>query len=465
MNLNPFHKTPVEEAKNSLLNTMRNKEKRQHALSVISIVFLFFAIFIGIFVGLLQKQEIRKQASEGFGKVEIILVPSTTPLRADTLSTVFVRLNTHGESIDGLQVVFDLLTNVTEDVSVYVKQGNGLRRAWDKVEGIEGGKKISFAAITNDPYNPFSSNVPVDVAEITFRADKTGNLAMVFDGFETKANRHQQLKNILKPIIIQEYQIASAPTPVPTPKVVATIKPTVSPTVIPVTSSAKGEEKEATDSVTASITITSNTNTANLVGGYGQVTTVVGGSCNETCQNSTECGTGFLCYENKCRLSTNLTSVNCEDIVQRSKDCNETCNQAIECKTGLTCFEGKCRDAANPQSSVCQNDQTVTETIASLCSQECAVNEDCGNSLSCFDGQCRLATNPESPNCSDKEVVIKNLGQGQEDENKVLQVPDEESSLSLLTQVVIALALTVAIGIAGSIAYSIIRGRRNRMDL
>lgn len=465
MNLNPFHKTAVEKFKDSTFGVIGDRKRRQHFFSVVSIIFLFFAIFIGIFVGLLQSQEIRRQASEGTGKAEIVLVPSTDPLRADTLSTVFVRLNTHGEEIDGIQVVFDLLTDTTDEVFVHVKEGTGLRWAWDKVEGIEGGKKISFAAINYDPYQPFSSNQPVDVAEIVFTAKKTGNVAMVFDTFATKANRHQQLKNVLKPIIIQEYKIASAPTPVPTPSPVVTAKPTATPV------STKGETTVATqaanNTVMALVTITSQT-VPTIGGGYGQVATVNSGVCNQTCTSSVQCGTNHLCYEGKCRLSTNLTSINCEDIVQRSKGCNAVCNQTIECKVGLTCFEGNCRDSSNPQSEVCQNDQTVKDSISSLCGSSCGVSEDCGDELSCFDGECRLASNPESPNCSDKEVVIKNLGQGQEDSgstNNTLEVPDEEESLGLLTQVVIALALTVVIGIVGSIIYSIIRGRNNRMEL
>ena len=68
---------------------------------------------------------------------------------------------------------------------------------------------------------------------------------------------------------------------------------------------------------------------------------------------------------------------------------------------------------------------------------------------------------------TDIQATIKQINDIHEEGADLVRVscPDEESSLSLLTQVVIALALTVAIGIAGSIAYSIIRGRRNRMDL
>lgn len=469
MNSNPFHKSQIEKLQGFLVNVVKNKQSRQQVLSVLSIIFLFFAIFVGIFVGLLQSQEIRRQASQGFGNAEIILVPSTTPLRAETLSTIFIRLDTKGEAIDGIQVVFDLLTDVTDEVSIHVKEGQGLRWAWDKIERIEGGYKVSFAAITSDPYQPFSSNEPIDVAEITFTAKKQGKLAMVFDGFSTKVNKHQQLRNILKPIIIQEYQIAIAPTPTPksTPKVVTQPKGgTVQVSPTPVVT--KGEEKEVTDSVIAKVTITSSDTVTNIGGGYGQVSvTTDSGVCNDSCQVSTECGKNFLCYQGSCRLATNLTSVKCEDISQRSKSCNQDCSQAIECKTGLSCFEGKCRVPSNPQSSVCQFDQTITTAIDNLCSTACTTNSDCGDILSCSTGICRLATNPSSPNCSDKEVVVRNLGSGIDTGSITTRetVTTPEDSLSLLTQVLIALALTVGIGFAGAIAYSFIKNKRNHREL
>lgn len=445
MSLNPFYQTPPEQLKHSLVNIVKDKESRHHFFSVISIIFLFFSIFVGIFIGLLQKQEIRKEASADNNKAELILVPSSTPLRADTLSTVFIRLDTHGQSVDGVQVVFDLFTDVTDQVSVQVKEGQGLRRAWDKVEGIENGKRVSFATISNDPYQSFYSNSPTDIAEVTFVAKKPGNLAMVFDQFMTKVNKHQQLKNILKPIVIQEYKIATAPTPVPKPIKTVSPIPTQSPVISPTAVSSKGgvETNEVTDSVMAKVALTS------------EVSTITQSVCNDPCQFSTQCGKDFLCYEGSCRLATNLSSTNCQDIAQRSKSCNQDCSQAIECQTGLTCFENKCRTSSNPQSQTCLSSQGE---VPQLCGNSCSVNTDCGDSLSCFAGECRLATNPSSTNCLDTEVVVRNLGSDQDTTKKVV---DDEESLSVLTQVLIALALTVVIGLVGVMGYSFVKRKRD----
>lgn len=444
-------------------NTFFSKLEAKSLLRVVGVLFLLFAVFSGIFAGLLQQQDLRQRASEGYGNVEIVLVPSTTPLETNTLSTIFVRVNTKGEAIDGIQVVFDLLTQVTTDVSIRVKEGSGLKWAWDRVDGVQGGKKISFAAITSDPYRPFSSTSPVDVAEISFVAKNPGSLAMVFDGFMTKANKHQQLRNVLKPIIIQEYQVrvAPSPTPIPTPVVSQprTTTPIVASPTPAVSSSTKGQVG-TTSSVIANVAITST-------GVGGNVQTVELGQCGATCQYSSQCGSGFLCYEGKCRLSTNLTSAACQDMSVRSKICNDTCTQTNECQIGLTCFNGQCRDADNPQSQTCQSDTTTTAGVNQLCGQTCSTNDDCGGTLSCYVGQCRLPTNPTNPDCNSKEVVVTNLGgQAQVSPSPTVQPASQGRPLSLLTQIVIALGATVIVGFVGMVVYSLLsnRNRQRQQD-
>lgn len=428
--------------------------KLKSFFKAIGVFFLLFAVFSGIFAGLLNQQDIRQRASEGYGNVEIVLVPSTTPLQTNNLSTIFVRVNTKGEEIDGVQVVFDLLTQVSSDFTIRVNESSGLKWAWDKIEGVQGGKKVSFAAITSDPYKPFKSNSPVDVAEITFVAKNPGSLAMVFDGFMTKANKHQQLRNVLKPIIVQEYQVrvAPSPTPVVTPK--------------PVTNNSTGgttKGSTGTKGGQATPTPTPTSVVANVVintSGTGGNQAVDRGQCNETCQYSNQCDSGFLCYEGKCRLSTNLTSSVCQDIGTRSKICNDTCTQSNECQLGLTCHAGQCRSTSNPQSQTCQNDGTVTANVNAMCGQACSTNDDCGDALSCYIGQCRLATNPTNAECNNKQVVTTNLGGSTNGSPEPSPVPSSSGkSLSLLTQIVIALGATVIVGFIAVVIFSLLSNR------
>lgn len=425
------------------------------------VFFLLFAVFSGIFAGLLNQQDIRQRASEGYGNAEIVLVPSTTPLQTNNLSTIFVRLNTKGEEVDGIQVVFDLLTQVTSDVTIRVNESTGLKWAWDRVEGIQGGRKVSFAAITSDPYKPFKSNSPVDVAEITFVAKNPGPLAMVFDGFMTKANKHQQLRNVLKPIIVQEYEVKVAPSPTPTP----TPKPVVTTGGSGTSTSGTGGSKGAQVTPTPTVASTPSSVIANVVvNNVGGTQTIDRGQCNVACQYSSQCDSGFLCYEGKCRLSTNLTSSTCQDVSTRSKICNDSCTQSSECQLGLTCYSGQCRSTTNPQSQTCQNDGTVTAGVEKMCGQACSSNADCGDSLSCYVGQCRLATNPTNPQCNDKQVVVTNLG-GSVSSPEPSPVPvNSGRSLGLLTQIVIALGATVIVGFIGVVIFSMISNRNKQRD-
>lgn len=431
--------------------------KMKSLTRVVGVFFLLFAVFSGIFAGLLNQQDFRQRASEGYGNVELVLVPSTTPLQTNNLSTVFVRLNTKGEEIDGVQVVFDLLTQVTSDVTIRVNESTGLKWAWDRVEGIQGGRKVSFAAITSDPYKPFKSNSPVDVAEITFVAKNPGLLTMVFDGFMTKANKHQQLKNVLKPIIIQEYDVKMAPSPTPKP----TPKPVVSATGGTTNSSGtKGGQAVSSTPSPTPVSVAANV----VINSVGGTKTVELGQCNAVCQYSNQCDSGFLCYEGKCRLSTNLTSSTCQDISSRSKICNDTCTQSSECQLGLTCYSGQCRSTTNPQSQTCQNDGTVAAGVEKMCGQACSSNSDCGDSLSCYVGQCRLATNPTNPECNDKQVVVTNLGGSTGSPEPSPSPASSGRSLGLLTQIVIALGATVIVGFIGVVIYTLLNSRNRQRD-
>ncbi len=401
--------TTIERVKNHRLTVW--------APIIASLSFLVMTLFVGVMVALQQSTDFRRLADTTPRNVELVFVPSSTPLTTDTLSTLFIRLDTHGEQIDGVQVVFDMKTEVTQDVTLRVKEPAGLRKAWEKVEGIDGGKRISFALITTSPGSPFSNGNPADVAEIIFTATKTGPVDLVFDDGWTKANKHKQYVNVLKHYVALQYQVAQAPSPTPKASASTGTSGTKGGTsgggTSGTTTGTKGTTGTSSKTTTATVTVTTG------VGGTGSTTGSGVGTaspsptpaldlamCNKSCTYSSQCGEGFLCYRGQCRRKGNVTSSTCAKVDDTgSLACNATCTSSSECKNGLACYQSKCRNSSNPESTSCAGvTLDADEAIAQLCNTECTTNAECGDALSCYRGTCRLATNPSSTVCRADET-------------------------------------------------------------
>lgn len=134
--------------------------------------------------------------------------------------------------------------------------------------------------------------------------------------------------------------------------------------------------------------------------------------CNEVCSNNAQCAVGMRCFSDgntqTCRLATNTSSTTCspannsdddDEVVLRS--CNQFCNNNSECATGLTCHDSFCRNPSNPQDNRCANPTAQqTAAVTQSCGETCSANADCAINLRCYQGECRLATNPSSTSCS-----------------------------------------------------------------
>jgi hypothetical protein len=431
-----------------------------------ALFFMATVVVSSVYLAVLQPQELRQQAAEGTGDVELVLVPSTSPLRANTLSTIFVRVNTKGESIDGVQVVFDLKVPDTEGVTIKVKEGNGLRRIWDKVEGIDGGKRVSFAVITSEPNKPFSSNAPVDIAEVIFTAKQTGKVILDFDEAVTKANKHKETRNVLKQYFIQEYEVAAAPTPAPTPKPTAKPANTSTVTTVPATQSASKGTNQLPPKVT--VTVTSDTG----VGGT-DTTSASTNVCNNACTYSEECGSGYVCYQQKCRLLGNVVSESCQPKAGTSStatasattptvaSCNAACTQSSQCSGALICYQGNCRDSANPESSTCSaGNLTDKQKITELCDSDCETNSECGDVLSCYRGKCRLASNPTGEKCTADSTSKASPSPSSDTTVTASPLPGSTNSTSSssnvfasVIRVILVLGMLIGLGVAGIMGY------------
>jgi hypothetical protein len=139
--------------------------------------------------------------------------------------------------------------------------------------------------------------------------------------------------------------------------------------------------------------------------------------CNESCTSNRDCAPNLSCYNNSCRLASNLESSICAQPPDRglNRVCNEYCADNNECASGYTCSWNRCRNPRNISDTECRAPSATTQNttyrrLASLpqvqpdvvkyCNAYCNYNRDCGANFRCYKNQCRLATNPTSSNCS-----------------------------------------------------------------
>jgi|GEM_PF-829614 len=145
------------------------------------------------------------------------------------------------------------------------------------------------------------------------------------------------------------------------------------------------------------------------VAGVGGLSVV---SCNESCTSNAQCGVNQRCFENRCRLVTNLSSTSCSAPADNGlhRSCNQYCADTRECGTGFSCYFNRCRRPDNVESTVCALPTTAQQTlITQSCNKACSSNAQCANNMRCYSSVCRLATNPSSTSCS---PVTKNSVSG-----------------------------------------------------
>jgi hypothetical protein len=142
--------------------------------------------------------------------------------------------------------------------------------------------------------------------------------------------------------------------------------------------------------------------------------------CNEVCTSNSECSTNQRCYntgsDKRCRLATNVTSTSCGGLPNQglNRSCNQYCADSRECGAGYTCWYNRCRIPGNVESTSCTSPQSTTTTVTGTtkgglpittvtyqgCNQNCASNRECQAGLRCYQGACRHPLNPKNVACS-----------------------------------------------------------------
>lgn len=400
---------------------------------------LVMVSLVSVYMVTTQNLETRRQASDGDRPVELLFVPSDENWRAKTLSTLYVRMNTHDQVIDGVQLVMDIRTDVTPAVTLQVKEADGLRWAWEKVEAIENGYRVSLALVSDDPSAGYKNNGAVDIAQIYFEPDKAGDIDIAFVDGWTKAHAHRQQKNVLRFYSGLDFEVLEALPEKPAPS----IKPTTS-----ISLPSKGGVGSS------SLSATSVTDDR-----YGAV---------ETVDIAPPVATVIL-QENFPSLATSSSGVaTASSVIASAGSCDSLCTQTSQCSGTLICYQGRCRRTTNPESMVCAEPQDAI--ISQLCDQSCDTNVECGDSLRCYQGSCRLPNNPTSATCSedasdvDETVNLLNTSPTPSATPAVVQQQTNSgpSFGTIILRVILTLGILTGVVIMGVVVYVWWQDRQER---
>lgn len=448
-----------------------------------------------------KPQDIRQQASVQQGKVLVVAAP-TTAIKVNQTSKIQFTVNTQELQVDGVQLVFNLISDSPDGVDIQVLPNSGFQTAYSEVQSTADGWLIGLIAVPKTIGSGFSSNSPVPFVELSFTPMTTGTLKLAFDQGNSLSIVHNsvppkdELRTLTDVNLVIEENVGASPLPTPTPS------PTPSPGVSPSPTTTQNDfyfpaladrnnvfwfyevgtrtsvasnqlvpsktfvmeipytvqnAVKTTSSDTRSVGIniyqnnqlissatTAYAATVTSAGAAGTLSTTftaqssntfrisvdpnndwsessesnnsfektftyvgTGGvtyrSCNESCSSNSECGTNYRCYQNRCRLVTNVSDSTCSTTTSSGlqRRCNEYCADSRECASGFTCFYNKCRLPENPDEASCVAPTTyIVAAIGQSCNQSCGSNQDCGVNLRCYNGACRLATNPGSASCS-----------------------------------------------------------------
>jgi len=350
--------------------------KKKNITSIVATIISVVLLVVGT-VGLILLQkplqeenlDIRQQASVDNGQVTVSSSPasgSTTEVSQET--TIDFQADTSGVQTDGVQLVFNIITNtISENPVISVPSSSGLQSISTQVQSTSDGYLISIVAVPQQAGGTFSSSSPTTIAQLKINPTTIGNIEISFDREKSKSIIHTSgtdtAEDILTHISALDFTVIDTISASPSP----TPSPTPSPSPTP---------------------------------GTGGVTVQ---GCNDSCSSNAECETNHRCYSGQCRLVTNVSSTTCTNQTDQglSFGCNEYCADSNECDDSYTCLENKCRRSDNPDNSSCQiPSSAIQESITASCNVTCSANKDCAANLRCYYGECRLATNVSSTTCA-----------------------------------------------------------------
>ncbi len=328
------------------MTTHSNPSLVSQLLMVLSVLLIVFGALGLVFVQNPLQQEsfdTRREASVDNGQVLVSFDPDNESFKVGQEARIDILVNTQNLNTTGVELVFNIITETTDELNVLAYSDPNLRIVSQEIEQTSDGFLVSYKteAVSG---RTFLSTSPKPVMALTFTPTRTGDFKLAFDADASvsyKANT-TPAQDLLKTVGNETYHVESG----------------------------------SSSSVKA---------------------------CNDSCASNAECPTNHRCFENRCRLVTNVSSSTCSTPPDNGlqRQCNQYCADTRECASGFTCYFNRCRRPDNVESTSCSLPSAALQTaIQQSCNKSCSSNAQCANNMRCFNSQCRLATNPSSTSCS-----------------------------------------------------------------
>ncbi|MFZ1721306.1 MAG: hypothetical protein WAU07_02260, partial [Microgenomates group bacterium] len=320
-----------------------------------------------------ETQNIQPEASVDVGLVTVSSRSTTGAISQGQPTSVILSVNTASAQIYGVQLVFNIVTDTTDNFGIRVLENSGLKTAFLETERTSDGYLVGVVALPQVESSGYSTFSATDFLEIQFTPHHGGTVELNFDVEESFASlfASDPLKDELTHIENITFYVSGEP-----------------------------------------VSVTGNTQTATQPPPHDSNSIA---QCNELCSDNSQCPVNHRCVDisgtNRCRLATNISSEICSTKITvesqpisapaQFAQCNEACTYHSECAAGNVCYLGSCRQAAFPDSVTCENpSESVLLAISQSCNMACLDNSECGANMNCFSGICRLATNKSSVTCS-----------------------------------------------------------------
>jgi hypothetical protein len=353
-----------------------------------------------------ESQDLRQQASVDDGLVLMGFSPTTgSTLTVDEPASIEFQVNTQNVQIDGVQLIFNIITETISEPPEFVLANNpNLRLYYQEVEQVDDGYLMTVVVTAPSAGQSISTATLTPIGSLQFTPTSTGSLQIDFDEETSISTVYHATPPVDELLHIDTLnytvsELASAsPTTSPSPS--ATVEASASPATSP--SPSATIQASASPATSPSPTaIASPTPTPDSGNGTGGVV-----SCNQSCSSNDQCEANHRCYQGQCRLVTNVSSTSCTAASTADNGLNRSCNQycadSRECAAGYSCYYNRCRNPLNVESTSCSApSQQVAQSMSASCNQNCSSHKDCAANLFCHStGTCRLVTNPASTRCT-----------------------------------------------------------------